>query len=120
MMLFPRRILLAVKGLRIPTRSGCHKKYVQTEQDKKKDRKMMTALFVGGSLGGLGFAHREILNRHNYKHNFVERVLMITASGMVGFGVGWFAILLSPIILPIGLVVAALDYFYPPPSETDM
>ena len=119
-MLFPRRILPAVKGLRIPTRSGCHKKYVQTEQDKKIERRMMAALFVGGSLGGLSFARKEYLNRYNYKHNFVERVLMITASGMIGFGLGGYAILLSPIILPIGLVVGTLDYFYPPPSETDM
>jgi len=119
-MLFSRRILPVVKGLRIPARSGCHKKYVQTEQDKKIERRVMAALFMGGSLGGLCFAHKEYLNRYNYKHNFVERVLMITASGMIGFGLGGSAILLSPIILPIGLVVGTLDYFYPPPSETDM
>ena len=119
-MLFPRRILPAVKGLRIPARSGCHKKYVQTEQDKKIETRMMAALFMGGSLGGLCFAHKEYLNRYNYKHNFVERVLMITTSGMIGFGLGGSTILLSPIILPIGLIMATLDYFYPPPSETDM
>jgi len=76
---------------------------------------------MGGSLGGIGFAREEYLNRYyRSRHNFVVRVLAITAAGMVGFGLGGFAILFSPVLLPIGLVVGTLDYFYPPPSETDM
>jgi len=78
---------------------------------------MMAALFMGGSLGGLSFAHKEYLNRYRSQRGFVERVLMITASGMIGFGLGGSTILLSPIILPIGLIVATLDYFYPPPTD---
>ena len=119
MMLFRQRILPAVKGLRIPTRSCYHKK-VPTKEGEKLDRRIATALFMGGTLGGLGFAREEYLNTYSLRLDFVERVLKITASGMVGFGLGGFTILLSPILLSIGLAVGIIDYLYPPPSETDM
>jgi len=103
--------------LRVPTRYICDKKYEQTAQDVKIEKRILAVMLLGGTCGAISFGNREYTNVYNYKHSFCERVLTITASILIGFGVGGFAVLLSPVIVPVGLMVGIVCYSDPPPPS---
>jgi uncharacterized membrane protein len=117
LMLFQRRILSTVKVSRLPNRSCGNKTYVQTERYKQAENVVLVTLSTAGALVGVGFAYNEYKN--TYRRSFPERVGLITSASLVGFGVGWGVMALSPILVPLTLVVGTICYLSPPPPPPE-
>jgi len=73
-------------------------------------------LFTAGTMGGVGFAYTEYKN--SYRRSFPERVALMTSASLIGFGVGGGVVVLSPVLVPLTLMVGTICYLSPPPPPS--
>ena len=115
MMMIPRRIIPTMSRMRIPQRCFGDKKMVQCDRDKKDENRILALLLIGGASGGTFYGYEEFMRTYNNNRCFEERVLAITASTLMGIGIGGFVVLMAPVIAPIAIVVGIACYSNPPP-----
>ena len=114
-MMIPRRIIPTMNRMRIPQRWFSDKKMVQSDRDKKDENPILEVLLLGSTGGGIFFGYHEFMRTYDNKRCFEERVLAITASTLMGIGIGGIVVLMAPVIVPIAMIVGIICYSNPPP-----